>query len=259
MARLATTDPDEPPHPPAETAETAEASGGVRSVQRAFALVRCLTPDRPEATLTEFKQSTGLATSTVQRLLTTLEAGSILRRLPGGRYTFGSALIQVAVTALGAIELRRLVEPYLDRISSETGETANFAVLDEHGDVLYLRRTVSSHAIRHDAWLGRSIPAAKTAIGKVLTGGADARGLASTRKTIEPDVTAIAAPIYDAAGAIAGAISVTGPTFRIDDATLAAIGGVLAREAQAISKDIGGRWPHEARDHNAPATGVTKA
>lgn len=250
MAQLESTAPEPNARLPSETAN---ALGGVRSVQRAFALIRCLTPDRPAATLTEFTQCAGLATSTVQRLLTTLEAGAILRRLPEGRYTFGSALIQVAVTALGAIELHCLAEPHLDSISSETGETANFAVLDEKGDVLYLRRSLSSHAIRHDNWLGRPIPAAGTAIGAALTGGADARGLASTRETIEPDVTAIAAPIYGASGEIAGAISITGPTFRIDDATLAGFGAVLVREAQAISTQIGGRWPHETLTKGADA------
>lgn len=243
MTRLETTAPEVRGLP---STETTDAAGGVRSVQRAFALIRCLTPDRPAATLTEFAQCAGLATSTVQRLLTTLEGSAILRRLPEGRYTFGSALIQVAVTALDAIELHPLVEPHLDRISKETGETANFAVLDEKGDVLYLRRSLSSRVIRHDNWLGRPIPAAGTAIGKALTGGADARGLAATRKTIEPDVTAIAAPIFDASGEIAGAISITGPTFRIDDATLAGFGAVLAREAHEISAQIGGHWPYEA-------------
>ena len=241
MTRLESRAPEASTRQPSETAD---ALGGVRSVQRAFALIRCLTPDRPAASLTEFTQCAGLATSTVQRLLTTLEAGSILRRLPEGRYTFGSALIQLAVTALGAIELHGIAEPHLDRISSETGETANFAVLDEKGDVLYLRRSLSSHAIRHDTWLGRPIPAAGTAIGAALTGGVDAHGLASTRETIEPDVTAIAAPIYDASGEIAGAISITGPTFRIDDASLAGFGTVLVREAQAIGSQIGGPWPH---------------
>ena len=213
-------------------------------MQRAFALIRCFTSEHPEATLTELTQRTGLATSTVQRLLTTLEASSVLRRLPDGRYTFGSALLPVAVAALASVELHSLVEPYLERISTETGESAYFAVLDENGLVIYLRRALSSRAIRHENWLGRPFPAAGTAIGAALTGQVDKHGLAATRKTIEPDVTAIAAPIYDAAGEIAGAISITGPTFRIEDAALLDFGTVLAREAEAISEQIGGDGRH---------------
>jgi len=228
-----------------DDAPAASSPNGVRSVQRAFALIRCFTTQHPEATLTELTQRTGLATSTVQRLLTTLEAASVLRRLPDGRYTFGSALLQVAVAALGSVELHSLVEPYLKRISSETGETANFAILDENGDVVYLRRTLSSQAIRYENWLGRTIPAIGTAIGAALTGLADENGLAIALKTIEPDVTAIAAPIHGLADEIVGAISITGPTFRIGDAALAEYGAVLAREARAISAQIGGHWPYE--------------
>ena len=93
MAQLESTAPEPNARLPSETADPV---GGVRSVQRAFALIRCLTPDRPAATLTEFTQCAGLATSTVQRLLTTLEAGAILRRLPEGRYTFGSSELVVS-------------------------------------------------------------------------------------------------------------------------------------------------------------------
>ena len=224
--------------------QKAPETGGVRSVQRAFSLLACLDARRPKATLTDFTNLTGLATSTVQRLLHTLEGEGILRRLSDGRYTFGSGLIQIAVAALQGIELYDLAEPHLERLSQATRETANLAVLDEKGQAIYLRRSPSPLAIRHANWLGRSFPADGTAIGAALTGNVPGRGVVSTRKTIEPDVTAIAAPVYGPAGDIAGAISITGPTFRIDDGAIEDFAALVAAEARELTGQIGGIWPH---------------
>ncbi|HUT50587.1 MAG TPA: helix-turn-helix domain-containing protein [Alphaproteobacteria bacterium] len=269
MAQVETKSQDAgpPPHNPQPHGETAgrdellgqrelvESTGGVRSVQRAFLLLQCLTQDRPETTLTEFAQKTGLATSTVQRLLNTLEAGGVLRRLPGATYTFGNALLQIAVIALGSLELHRLVEPHLDRLSKQTGETANFAVHNEDGDVLYLRQTLSDRSLRHAGWLGRAFPGKGTAIGAALAGQVDGDGVISSRDTLEPNVTAVAAPIYgpaeDGAMTIVGAINVTGPSFRIDDDMLRRYRALVATEARELTASIGGRWPDGAA---APAS-----
>lgn len=220
--------------------------GGVRSIQRAFKLLECLDAEHPHATLTDLAKASGLATTTVKRQLDTLESEDILRRLPDGRYTHGSRLIRIAVAALHSVQLHDLVEPHLKALSESTGETANFAILDDDGDALYLRQTVSAHAIRHVSWLGRSIPSRGTAIGEALHGRVEPSGVVSTRKTLEPDVTAVAAPVYAAAGAIAGAISVTGPTFRIDDAALDRFRGLVATQAREISGQLGGQWPHQS-------------
>jgi DNA-binding IclR family transcriptional regulator len=243
---MATSQPSRP-RAAADAPGRAEAeAGGVRSIQRAFRLLECLDARRPQATLTDFARASGLATTTVKRQLDTLEAEDILRRLPDGRYTHGSRLIRIAVAALHGVELHDLVEPHLKALSETTGETSNFAVLGDDGTAMYLRQNVSAHAIRHMSWLGRSIPSDGTAIGDALHGRVDASGVAATRKTLEPDVTAVAAPIYGAGGAIAGAISVTGPTFRIDATALARFRALVADHARALSGAIGGRWPYAA-------------
>ena len=185
---------------------------------------------------------TGLATSTVQRLLNTLEADDIVRRLPGGHYSFGSTMLQIGVTALEGVELYGIVEPQLEALSKASDETSNFGVLNRDGDVLYLRQSPSPRAIRHASWLGRTIPAEGTAIGAALEGKTDAEGLVATRKTLEPDVTAVATPVYGPGDTIAGAISITGPTYRIDEDRLAMFGQLLIRHARSISAQIGGQW-----------------
>lgn len=222
-----------------KTTATAE-TGGIRSIQRAIRLLSDLAEAPPGASLTELTQSSGLATSTVQRILATLEGEDVLRRLPDGRYAFGGKLVRVGLAAINSLNLDELVEPFLAKLSAATGETAGFAVLTGAGDVVYLRQTQSRHALRHASWLGRTFPPGGTAIGAALKGQVDATGTIATRKTLEPGVTAVAAPIHGPGEVIVGAINITGPTARIGDASLRRFAKLVAAEAARISRLIGG-------------------
>jgi urocanate hydratase len=65
-----------------------------------------------------------------------------------------------------------------------------------------------------------------------------AEGYVAQRDRLEPDVTAIAAPIRRPGG-VAGAISLLGPTYRIDDATMQLYGQLVAHEARDLSQQLG--------------------
>jgi len=58
----------------------------VRSVHRAFSLLALFSPEQPSLTLTELAEQSGLALSTVSRLLQTLEALQFARRLENGAW-----------------------------------------------------------------------------------------------------------------------------------------------------------------------------
>ena len=94
--------------------------------------------------------------------------------------------------------------------------------------------------MRHSAWLGRGVPFKRTAIGAAMSGRVGARGFAVSRRTLEPDVTAIAAPIRDRGGSIVAAINVMGPSYRITmPMSIALVAPWLM--PQAISHEIGAR------------------
>jgi IclR family acetate operon transcriptional repressor len=211
----------------------------VRSVQRAFDLLVCFNPQRPTISLTEFSRETGLPISTVQRLLATLEATLFIRRLNDGRYCPGSRLLQIGISALQGLNVYDLSEPHLKTLAAKTGETANLAILVEQHQVLYLRQELSRHSIRHSAWLGRIIPAKGTAIGLALLGRVGPKGVVASRKTIEPDVTAIAAPVYGEGGEIVCGFSVTGPSYRISDKEVERYCILVKKEAEQASRYFG--------------------
>ena len=218
----------------------------IRAVQRALGVLSCFDVDMQSASLSDLARATDLPSTTVARLPATLEAERYVRRGPDRRYVVGSRLVGLALAALQSTRLYEMAGPHLRALSEETGGTANLGLLDDDGRVLYLRQSPSRHAIRHATWPGRTIPAQGTAISAALLGRVPAEGYVATRRTIEPDVTAVAAPIFGPDDDIVGALSLTGPTFRISDHALAVIGRAVARQAQRASLELGAALPERA-------------
>jgi urocanate hydratase len=85
------------------------------------------------------------------------------------------------------------------------------------------------------------------AVGKVLGDEVPESGYVAERDRLEPDVTAIVAPIRYAGG-VAGALSVLGPTYRIDDATMHHYGQIVAAEGRALSAMFETRPAHRRQE-----------
>lgn len=217
---------------------------GSRSVERALRLLHSVCVDPNGLTLTQATASVDLPTSTVARLLRSLESTSFVTRDAHGVYRAGVHVLQIGATAVGNFALDSLSAEHLRDLADLTGETAYLAVPDGPGHAVYLRQVESPRAIRHATWTGRSIATSGTALGSALDQRVNSEGYATSRATaVEPDAAAAAAPIFDAAGTVVGALSIIGPSFRLDDAALAVFGQAAAAHCRAISASLGHTAP----------------
>ena len=230
---------------PQKKAATASASqsdptdrSSVRSVERALTLLGSFSLGSPVLTLSELAQIADLPVSTTSRLLTTLEASGFVRRLPNG-YACGIRLFQIGLNALQSLPVYDLAEPHLRELTKATGESAYLAIPAEPSEFVYVRQSLSPKAIKHSVWLGRAIKAGGTAIGAAIKGDVGPGDFIATRSTVEPDVTAIAAPIYSPDGSIVAGINVVGPSFRISDADIKTYGRALIKTTTAVSRELG--------------------
>ena len=98
--------------------DTADASGDVRSVRRALTLLSLFDAELPSATSSELARRSGLATSTVQRLLQTLERAHFVGRDVNGTYAPGPTLLRLGLLAVRDMPLRERAGPYLARLSA---------------------------------------------------------------------------------------------------------------------------------------------
>ncbi len=210
----------------------ASATGPTRTVDRALELLAEVCTEE-SLTLSEAARRAGLPVSTALRLLRTLEASGFVSRDATGEFAAGPRLIQLGAYSLGRHSLLRLAQPAMRRIGERTGESVYLAIEAPGNSAIYIGMVEGTHAVRHISWVGRTVPLEGLAIGRALSGAAENDGYVAERDRLEPDVTAIAAPIRWAGG-VAGALNLLGPTYRIDDQRMHAYGRIVATEAQAI-------------------------
>jgi len=67
------------------------------------------------------------------------------------------------------------------------------------------------------------------------------RGYATLVDELEPGLSVVAAPVFDAAGAVVAALAVSGPTARLPAHKLALTGRVAIEQAHAVSERLGYR------------------
>lgn len=218
-------------------AEPRVAVSSTRTVERALHLLAEVCGDGA-ASLAECARRTQLPPSTALRLLRTLAKSGFVTRDPDGTFRAGARLLQLGAIALGQQSTVGLAEPALRRIVSATGESAYLGVLGPDHTALYAAMAEGTHGVRHRSSVGRTVPLAGTAIGAALTGPSAAVGYVVARGVVEPDVTEVAATIRRAGG-IAGALSLVGPTYRLDDESVRRFGNVVSAEAKNLAAQLG--------------------
>jgi IclR family transcriptional regulator, acetate operon repressor len=210
----------------------ASATGPTRTVDRALELLAEVCTEE-SLTLSEAARRVGLPVSTALRLLRTLESSGFVSRNNTGEFAAGPRLIQLGAYSLGRHSLLRLAQPAMRRIGERTGESVYLAIEAPGNSAIYIGMVEGTHVVRHVSWIGRTVPLEGLAIGRALTGDVERDGYVAERDHLDPDLTAIAAPIRWAGG-VAGALNLLGPTYRIDEQRMHAYGRVVASEAEAL-------------------------
>jgi DNA-binding IclR family transcriptional regulator len=246
----------------------------VGSVARALALLDELADSDTGLGVSELARRIGVNASTASRLLATLEHDGYVAREPGGPYRLGLKLVALADRALARLDIRELARPSLEELVAATGETATLSVPGEHAAVT-VDFVPSSSSVSSVARLGRPSIAHATAAGKVMLafayGSSDAAaatageltrftdrtitdpaalareldavrtdGYASAVGEREPDLTALAAPVFGRAGALVAIVGFQGPDSRLTPARRDAVRPALLAAAASITRAAGG-------------------
>jgi IclR family acetate operon transcriptional repressor len=228
------------------TARLGAAEGG--ALARALAVAETVASAPSGATAAEVAARTGLAPSTVHRVLAQLLESGALAREPGGRrFAPGLRLVGLAWSALRH-DRGTLRHAILARLVEEIGETCNLTLRDRER-VVYLDRVEAHWPLRLHLQPGSHVPLHCTASGKVFlaavpparlhrllatlplgTGGPNViasavamrKEIARTRKEgvgidnqeFLAGLVAVAVPVRDAAGRTVAAVAVHGPAAR---------------------------------------------
>jgi DNA-binding IclR family transcriptional regulator len=239
------------------------------AVQRALRILDAFTQLPGDAGTNELARLTGINASTVSRTLSTMvDAGYVVHVPESGRYRLGPHLLALANHALGSIDLRGLARPHLAALEAATGETATLSVPGDP-DAVTVDFVSSRSSVASIARVGRPSVAHATAAGKVmlafagpaaerplerftehtivradqLAGQVDEirrRGWARAVGEREPDLNAVAAPVFGVGGELVAILGVQGPAGRFDGPAQDAAVPELLEHARVLSGELGG-------------------
>lgn len=226
-----------------------ESGGGVAAVERALAILDAFTEQDHALTLAQLAARTGFYKSTLLRLAVSLEKKGYLIRLADGGWRLGAAASRLGAVYQSAFDLGDIVEPVLQQVVAETGETVAFHVRE--GRVrISLYRVESPQRIRDHVRQGEHLPLDRGAGGKVLlafTSGKGAESEAIRREKVFvsrgdriADLGGISAPVFGVGQKLIGALTVSVPLARMDEPAVARFIPVVLTHAVALTRALGG-------------------
>jgi IclR family acetate operon transcriptional repressor len=252
--------------------------GGVQSVDRALSIIETLAEDDEGYRLSDLAVRTGLSTSTVHRLLATLEKR---RFVQFDRYELkwhvGAQSFTVGATFARRRNFVAQAMPYLRKLRDQTRETANLAVVDDES-IIVLTRMESREIMRSLTKVGGRVAMVASGVGKaVLATYSDEDVNAIIRRQGMPRLTeksivrpgelfrelqtirrrgyavddeeariglrCVAAVVYNDCSEPLAAISVSGMTSRVTEDRLPALGRTVHEVAAELTVALRGVLP----------------
>ena len=153
------------------TQHTTKAPAGpayrLSSVDHALELL-LLFRSKPTLRVSEVADSLDVARSTAHRLLGMLVHRQFAVRDPATRtYRPGPRLVEIGLAAIGALDVRARMRPYLTEIAVRTGETVSLLVLE--GDMAHFIDSIESErTVRVGSRFDARMPAHATSAGKAM-------------------------------------------------------------------------------------------
>lgn len=248
----------------------------INSVDRAMDILLYIYNTGGEVSITSISQALGIYKSTVYRTLATLENKGFVEQNPdNGRYTLGMRLYTMGLSIGDKLGLQKLVKPYTRQLHEEFREAVNVSIIEKNPLDVYksviIWKEEGNQILRFNLEVGSRNDCHCAGVGKCLIAfGEDIdlsiyeeRGVTVyTDKTIrtldelkrelekiriqgyavddeewEEGLTCVAAPILRRGVAVA-AISVSGPTQRIRQASVPKIVQRLKAVCNEIAKSL---------------------
>lgn len=241
----------------------------VSSIVRALEILECFMDSTTEWTLKALVDRLQMPSTTVFRQLSTLVERDYLTQDPIRKsYRPGPRLLLLSSSILSQSDLRSIARPELEKLSATVKETINLSMLIDH-DIFYLDKVETFRSVACNTKIGTRATAHATSAGKImlayqseavvekycqalstmppLTGRTISspddlraelvrdrlRGYALDDEEIEPGLTCVGAPIFDMNHRAIAAVSIAGPSFRMQKEL-----DSMIREARQTSDNI---------------------
>lgn len=234
----------------------------IRSIERALEVLECFQ-EFEELNLSEISKKTNLTTSTVYRIVITLEnLKYLLRNENNKKYYLGPKFLLFSRNTIFNMEniLRKAASPFLFKLKNKYNQTAAIYVLKSNSRVC-LDRVSGTNELSYKINIGDILPLTKGAAGKILISYLDQKKIEELNLSSIPDqniikeihekgysisiderlkgISSISSPIFDLYGNCVAAIIIAGPTNSIISDNKKEIINDVKKYALEISEILG--------------------
>jgi IclR family KDG regulon transcriptional repressor len=250
-------------------------ASGMSTINRMCAILNTFE-EQKVLTLSDIGRRINLPKSTTHRLLATLEAQGILMRDSEGRgYRLGYQLIRWGMLAQNSLDLRNLALPILQKLSTDTQETAVLSVIDyAHMAAIWLEQIESPQAVRWVKRVGQRVYLHAGASSKVLWAFLPEeeieyildrielvpiqsstitdkermrqdlreirqRGYAVSIEETDKGAMGVAAPVYDHRNKVVAGIGIIAPISRVPDEQIPEVAALVLEASYRLSRLLG--------------------
>ncbi|WP_336785800.1 IclR family transcriptional regulator [Paenibacillus sp. MMO-177] len=241
---------------------------GTQTLNRALDILFALSEANDTLTVSEIAEKVSIPESTTYRFLQTLEQNGIVERRGKSQVGLGLRILDLARSLSQQMhrELLPLALPIMEELTAQTQETSVLFVRTGLNCVC-IQNVRSQGLLQFAVENGRVLPLASGASGKSIlayenertigrvfdTLGSKAEqsklaadleiirtnGFCITHGEVDPDIFAIAAPIFDAHGLIVASLSIAGPNFRSNAEYDKEMSGYLLDASDRLSRRLG--------------------
>lgn len=252
----------------------------VQSLSRAFGLLQRLAESGGGMTLASLAEQASLAPSTAHRLLSSMRTmGFVELDDTTAQWSVGLQAFTVGSAYLNRRDFIAEARPVLKSLVQQTGETANLAVL-HGGRHVFVAQVECQQVMRMVAQLGKAGASHASGVGKALLSDLPRAELDAvleqfglprlTEHTLTTEdafhaeldkvrsvgfavddeeqllgMRCVAANVWDETGAAVAAISISGPSVRLEPARISSVSQAVCDAAAEITQKIGGVIPDQ--------------
>lgn len=243
-------------------------------LDKGLGIIELLVRERRPMRVSELSKALSFPRTTIYRLVESLEAAGLLRRVNGGpAYFLSLHFLQIGEVVRESLELRTLALPHMEHLRDEV-ELAVHLVVRDGPEAVYVEKVESRRPVRLFTQVGRRAPLHVTACPRVLLAACSDEDIAKylesakmakiTRNTVadwetvwakvheirkngysiafgelEPETFAIGVPVKNQRGEVVAALSLAGPEWHFPSNSIEHLISRLSASAHRISTELG--------------------
>ena len=240
---------------------------GIQSVEVGGALLVALAHEGRPMPLKDLARAAGMSAAKAHPYLVSFgKLGLVEQDVQSGRYGLGRLALQLGLIGLQQVDPVRVASRRLPEIARETGHTVAIALWSErgativmveaspalvhvsmrHGTVMSVRGTATGRLFAAHLSRAQVLPALRAegvrGIDAALRRELDAvraQGIACAVDAAVPGISALAAPVFEAAGRLVLSLTAIGPNAVFDARPEGALARALRAHAQTLSQELG--------------------